>query len=222
MRLSLALCVAVASITSIPAFANPNVQPMFTMLTTPSNWTWQTFNTLANTTAKGGLKKDQNVANRFYLERAITGYTNATITAYGDKSAPNEVVFYSGGWRTTSDKGLLKLSDVVNTAELTQVKSNCNFGKIEDKYTGKDTLGKAFKGVNYIESQTIYKWSKGTAKPLYVVAMRGGGSMQTSVLNQGMNSTVIVVPNVKDLNGAIALHGWNKEKNGKKVTCKVG
>lgn len=202
------------------ANAGNNVQPIFEKLTVPQNWVWQTFNNLPKTAYyKDGMKKDQYKTGNFYLERDLQGYSNASITAYGPKNAPNEVVFYAGGWGTTEERGLLKLTDVVNTSNLTKLNSNCNFGKIEEKYKGKDDSGHRYQGMNYIDSQTIYKWTRANAKPLYVVALRGGGYVETSVLNQGINSSVIVVNDIKNLNSAIATHGWNKAKNGKKVIC---
>lgn len=213
-------CVLATAASGSVVAAN-SVQPIFERLTTPSNWQWQTFNNLPKTkTYAQGVKQDRNNVSRYYLERELAGYRNSLVTAYGNKTAPNEVVFYSGGWGTTNKAALVKLSDVVNPANLKSIKSNCNFGRIEDRYAGKDKAGKYFSGMNYIDSQTIYQWTRGNAKPLYVVAMTGGGLLKTNVSKQGVNSTVIVVPQLANLNNAIALHGWNKDKNGNRVTCR--
>lgn len=204
-----------------PAQATNHARQIFENLTQSQGWTWQTLAQLPKSPDDSGLTKDVNQADRYYLERTLSAYSNGSITGYGSRSAPDEVVFHSGGWGTTDTKGLLKLTDIINPNALTLLKSNCNFGKIEDNYSGKDEQGNRFQGTNYVDYQKIYQWSRPAAKPLYVVALQGGGYLETSVMNQGFTSSVIVVPKLSQINTAIMLHGWHRNQNGKLITCQV-
>lgn len=193
---------------------------VFDSLTNRQNWTWKTFQNLPKASGdSNGISKDQNAKGRYYLARSLGGVQD--VTAYGSQSAPNVVVFYSGGWGTQDENSLLKLSDVVNTNNLTKLNSTCNFGKVTDSYKGKDSSGHRFSGTNYIDYQTVYKWSQAGRQPLYVVALKGGGWVETSVFNQGLNASVIVTPDYKALGSIIARHGWHKNNAGKLVSCKV-
>lgn len=198
-----------------------NYQPIFEKFTDAKNWTWLTFQTLPKSPNDFNiLRKDANFPNRYSIEHTLK---DGRITAYGSQSAPNTLVFYSGGWGTTNPANLITLSDVVNPSNLTKLKSNCNFGKISDNYTAKDLRGNRVTGTNYIEYQNVYKWSRTGSTPLFVIEQRGGGMMRggsaQQANQQGINSSIIITPNLSQLNTAITQHGWHKNRAGKLVSC---
>lgn len=198
-----------------------NYQPLIEPFTTAKNWTWHTVKSLPNA-GSNTLAKDPNFKGRYSIANSLSSANNSSFTAYGTQSAPNTLVFSSGGWGTGDVDNLIKLADVVNPANLSKVKSNCNFGKITDNYQGKDEGGHRFSGSNYIDYQNIYKWTRTGSTPLYVVEQRGGGWVDTSVHNAGVSSTIIVTPSLAQLKTAIVQHGWHKSQAGKLVACSFG
>ena len=142
----------------------------------------------------------------YSLSRGIV--ENKSIELIGSKAAP-EVIKFESGYGEGDE--LWTLSQIVNTANVTTLKSNCT---LKDVTTGGgESTGDSGDTLEY---QNFYKWQRAGSQPLYIAESKGDGYVLTSVFNSynWKNYTVVRDPKLFNKYGV-----WNTLKNGKDVTC---
>lgn len=172
------------------------------------SWKWSDFESMPT----GGMYQ-QKASNQYStnkseytLSRGIVAEKSIELT--GTKSGPNVIKF-------TSDYGegddLWKLSQIVNTANVTKLRSNCNLKDVS--IGGGESSGDSSDTLEY---QNFYNWQRAGSQPLYIAESKGEGYVLTSVFNSYNWKNYTVVRDPKLFN---KYDVWNTLKNGKEVTC---
>lgn len=175
------------------------------------SWKWSGFESIP----KGGMYEQKAASgydgskNRYSLGRGIVD--NKSITLIGSKAAP-EVIKFESGYGEGDD--LWKLSQILNTANVTKLKSNCNLKNITTG--GGESTGDSGDTLEY---QNFYKWQRDGSQPLYIAESKGEGYVITSVFNSYNWKNYTVVRDPKLFN---KYDVWNTLKNGKAVSCSFG
>ena len=173
------------------------------------SWTWSSFEDLPKNgmyEQKASNQYSEN-KNEYILSRGIVG--NKTVEVKGSKTAPNVIIFNSGYGEGDE---LWNLSQIVNTANVTKLKSNCH---LKDVTTGGgESSGDSGDTLEY---QNFYKWQRAGSQPLYIAESKGNGYVLTSVFNSYNWKNYTVVRDPKLFN---KYDVWNTLKNGKKVICR--
>lgn len=175
------------------------------------SWNWHGFEKLPTGRMYGqkASKGYSNSKNEYTLSRAIVD--EKSIELAGTKTGPNVIKFTS---RYGQGNDLWQLSQIVNPANVTKLKSNCN---LKDVTTGGgENSGDSGSTLEY---QNFYKWQRAGSQPLYIAESKSDGYVLTSVYNSYNWKKYTIVRDPKLFN---KYEVWNTLKNGKEVTCKFG
>lgn len=172
-------------------------------------WQWVGLEKLPNPQNSYSQKASNQYSENksaYTLSRSIVG--EKAIEARGPKAGPN-VIFFTSGYGEGDE--LWKLSQIVNTANVSKLKSNCTLKNITTSSKDSDVeTGET------LEYQNFYKWQRAGSQPLYIAESKGEGHVITSVFNSYNWKNYTVVRDPKLFN---KYDVWNTTKNGKKVTC---
>ena len=172
------------------------------------SWKWSGFESMPT----GGMY-EQKASNQYSTNKSE--YTlgrgiiaQKSIELMGTRTTPN-VIKFTSGYGEGDD--LWKLLQIVNPANVTKLKSNCNLKNVT--IGGGESSGDSGKTLEY---QNFYKWQRTGSKPLYIAESKGEGYVLTSVFNSynWKNYTVVLDPKLFNKYDV-----WNTLKNGKEVTC---
>lgn len=184
------------------------------------DWTWDNFAALPNTE---GLVEDYYVKNRYQLVQTVVDDDPlTTVTFYGNKQRPEVAVIETRRWggedafaRLDTLKGNVKLS------------SNCNFKEVSVSEKHQDSDGHEYEEGGYLEFQQTFLLPKdmqalGSAKTdLYMASLQATSYVITGSYQEQGYTKSIITPNKNKLGQYINDYGWNTDKKGKKVSCKV-
>ncbi len=199
-----------------------NTQPVLASLNEMRqvDWTWDNFAALPNTE---GLEEDYYIKNRYMLvQTVVDGDPLTTVTFYGSKKRPEVAVIETRRWggedafaRLDTLKGIEKLS------------SNCNFKELSVSEKHKDESGFEYEQGGYLDFQQAYLLPKnmqtlGSAKTdLYMASSQATSYVVTGSLQQQGYTMSIITPNKNKLGQYIKDYGWDTDKKGKEVSCRV-
>ena len=172
------------------------------------SWKWSGFESMPTDGMYEQKASNQYSKNKseYTLSRGIVA--EKSIELIGTKAGPNVIKFTSGHGEGDD---LWKLSQIVNPANVTKLKSNCNLKNITTG--GGESSGDSGETLEY---QNFYKWQRADSQPLYIAESKGEGYVLTSVFNSYNWKNYTVVRDPKLFN---KYDVWNTLKNGKKVTC---
>ena len=172
------------------------------------SWKWSSFESMPTDSMYGQKASNQYSENKseYTLSRGIVA--QKAIELKGTKAGPN-VIKFTSGYGEGDD--LWKLSQIVNPANVTKLKSNCNLKNINTG--GGESSGDSGETLDY---QNFYKWQRADSQPLYIAESKGEGYVLTSVYNSYNWKNYTIVRDPKLFN---KYDVWNTLKNGKEVTC---
>lgn len=172
------------------------------------SWKWSGFESLpTNGMYQQKASNEYSVnKNEYTLSRGIVGQKSISIK--GSKAAP-EVIKFESGYGEGDE--LWQLSQIVNSNNITKLKSNCALKNISTG--GGESTGDSG---NTLEYQNFYKWQRAGSQPLYIAESKGEGYVISGVFNSynWKDYTVVRDPKLFKKNDI-----WNTLKNGKKVNC---
>lgn len=199
-----------------------NTQPVLATLNEMSqvDWTWDNFAALPNTE---GLQEDYNLENWYRLvQTVVEGDPLTTVTFYGSKERPEVAVVETRRWggkdafaRLDTLKGIEKLS------------SNCNFKKLSFSEQVKEDDGFEYENGGNLDFQQVYLLPKnmpvlGSAKTdLYMASSQATSYVITGSFQEQGYTMSIITPNKNKLGQYIKDYGWDTDKKGKEISCRV-
>lgn len=185
-------------------------QEIFSWLKIPQHqsaqWQWQTFQNIPNIDEDDSreIQQDGVHKSRYSLSYSLDSKRNVQMEIHGSNKNPQVVIISSGGWGFHELNQLWKL----DFKGANKLKSNCNFAKS----TVKDD-----DSTSWIDEQTVYAYTMPNAHTLYIVASSGGGTVETSVFNYGVNRQYIITPHKQQLSVWIQQYGWNTNAKGVQI-----
>lgn len=174
------------------------------------SWQWNDFEKLPNP-KNYQLEKSPNKYSRnegdYTLSRDVIG--DKAIKVSGSKAEPRVVMF------TGYDKkdGAWELSQIVHTANVTTLKSNCTLKNISSHYRDPNitiSFGRT------LEYQNFYKWQRAGSQPLYIAESKGEGYVASSTYNPYSWKDYTLVRDPKIFN---EYHIWDIMEDGEQVMC---
>lgn len=184
------------------------------------DWTWDNFATLPNTE---GLQEDYNFKNRYMLvQTVVDGDPLTNVTFYGSKKGPEVAVIESRRWG--GEDAFARLDTLTGNVKLS---SNCNLKKVSFSEKDKDDDGYEYEYGGYLDFQQVYMLPKnmqtlGSAKTdLYMASSQATSYVVTGTFQEQGYTMSIITPNKNKLGQYIKDYGWDTDKNGKQISCRV-
>lgn len=149
--------VKIIAVTSILVMTNTyasfNAKPLVEKFVQPTSqakaWSWQTLTALPKSEYDAAVPTFDEYLKAYTVSRSLKSSNNLisySITGYGTKTAPTAIHLssYTRGYDEEA-KELFKLSDIVNTKEVSKLKSNCtlkdaDFGNGKGEEEGAEQL----------------------------------------------------------------------------------
>lgn len=199
-----------------------NTQPVLATLNKMRqvDWTWDNFAALPNTE---GLQEDYYVKNRYMLiQTVVDGDPLTNVTFYGSKKGPEVAVIETRRWG--GEDAFARLDTLTGNVKLS---SNCNLKKVPLSEKDKDDDGYEYEYGGYLEFQQVYMLPKnmqtlGSAKTdLYMASSQATSYVATSTFQEQGYTMSIITPNKNKLGQYIKDYGWDTDKSGKEISCRV-
>lgn len=206
----LAIMTATAKDAVLPDNAYFITEKLMIPIGSSQSWQWDDFEELPNP-KNYQLEKSPNKYSRnegdYTLSRDVIG--NKAIKVSGSKTEPRVVVFASDD----DSHGVWELSQIVHTANVTALKSNCTLKNISSRYRDPNitiSFGRT------LEYQNFYKWQHVGSQPLYIAESKGEGYVASSTYSTNSWKDYTVVRDPKVFN---EYNVWDITENGEQVIC---
>ncbi|WP_193778063.1 WG repeat-containing protein [Psychrobacter sp. FDAARGOS_221] len=199
-----------------------HTQPVLDTLNKMRNvdWTWDNFAALPDTK---GLEQDyENPNNYKMVQTVVEGDPETTVTFYGSQQRPEAAVIETRRWG--GEDAYARLDTLSGNVILS---SNCNFKQVSVSEKHQDPDGNEYEEGGYLEFQQTYLLPKGMQvigaahKDLYMASLQASSYVVTGSYQEQGYTKSIITPNKNKLGQYMNHYGWNTDKNGNNISCRV-
>ncbi|HBH33639.1 MAG TPA: hypothetical protein DDW38_03680 [Psychrobacter sp.] len=156
------------------------------------------------------------------VQTVVDGDPLTNVTFYGSKKGPEVAVIESRRWG--GEDAFARLDTLTGNVKLS---SNCNLKKVSFSEKDKDDDGYEYEYGGYLDFQQVYMLPKnmqtlGSAKTdLYMASSQATSYVVTGTFQEQGYTMSIITPNKNKLGQYIKDYGWDTDKNGKQISCRV-